>query len=351
MKKKLYGIIILFLLLPWFLDKFIMGKIVTTMNQSEWFGFLGSYLGGGITALITLYGIYWQLKVTESKDKKNKLEGIFMYINYILNKKIEFNYEILSDSIENQSVTELFKNIKSSLVEENIKDIFSRREGIMIAELIEEIADYNKDYLRYLTEYMKIENKVGKLINIIEKSKLDIHTKRKWTTSLLKGKNIILLLNTHNNFVRLIIDNQKVRLNELERIRELYQRDVFDMINFLKNEFLDVFDGTEIQIKNEYDDLINLSELYESKINDIKYEEYLIKLFTLEEKIFYISKLLLIDIRMGNENLINFCKELEKISVYFKTKINLLKRKNDILKKISMKTIVIDSIIKDINRM
>ncbi|WP_291944466.1 hypothetical protein, partial [Cetobacterium sp.] len=88
-----------------------------------------------------------------------------------------------------------------------------------------------------------------------------------------------------------------------------------------------------------------------SKINDIKYEEYLIKLFTLEEKIFYISKLLLIDIRMGNENLINFCKELEKISVYFKTKINLLKRKNDILKKISMKTIVIDSIIKDINRM
>lgn len=274
-----------------------------------------------------------------------------MYINYILNKKIEFNYEILSDSIENQSVTELFKNIKSSLVEENIKDIFSRREGIMIAELIEEIADYNKDYLRYLTEYMKIENKVGKLINIIEKSKLDIHTKRKWTTSLLKGKNIILLLNTHNNFVRLIIDNQKVRLNELERIRELYQRDVFDMINFLKNEFLDVFDGTEIQIKNEYDDLINLSELYESKINDIKYEEYLIKLFTLEEKFFYISKLLLIDIRMGNENLINFCKELEKISVYFKTKINLLKRKNDILKKISMKTIVIDSIIKDINRM
>ena len=59
MEKILLGIITIFLLIPYLLDKFLMGKITTTMGINEWFGFLGSYLGGGIAALITLYGIYY----------------------------------------------------------------------------------------------------------------------------------------------------------------------------------------------------------------------------------------------------------------------------------------------------
>lgn len=166
MKAILVVIVVFFLAIPSIVD-FLMGKFVTVMDREHWFSFFGSYLGGGIAALITLFGIYWQLFEISKKDK---LEGILSYINYVLNKnkEIKFKCEIFNDLSEIEIREELFKSFKKSFLEENFKEIFSRKEGIRIAKLIEEIDKYNEDYLKYIDEHVKLEDRIKKLMKLGE---------------------------------------------------------------------------------------------------------------------------------------------------------------------------------------
>ncbi|MGL5592698.1 MAG: hypothetical protein ACRDDH_01980 [Cetobacterium sp.] len=51
-----------------------MGKIVATMGQSEWFGFLGSYLGGGITKYIARRSKKYIVR--QPNDRNNGIEEV-----------------------------------------------------------------------------------------------------------------------------------------------------------------------------------------------------------------------------------------------------------------------------------
>lgn len=81
------GIILLYLTIPKFLNMFMMNS---TWSTSEWAGFLGSYLGGGIGGILALVGIWWQLRRNDKKEEKNKLVGILKYFDYILEKKFRY---------------------------------------------------------------------------------------------------------------------------------------------------------------------------------------------------------------------------------------------------------------------
>lgn len=82
--KIIFGILIgtiVFIGLPLFLDRFIVGnKISSNISNSEWIGFLGSYLGGVLGAGATIIGIYIVnnlQNIEEVKGLKKYLEDIF----------------------------------------------------------------------------------------------------------------------------------------------------------------------------------------------------------------------------------------------------------------------------------
>lgn len=92
------GGIIIFFIFPLFIDQFIMNKFETNWEMQTWAGFLGSYLGGAISALITLGGVWWQVRRTEKKENEEKRIGVLRGVLYSLDKNVldkgEFRKEI-----------------------------------------------------------------------------------------------------------------------------------------------------------------------------------------------------------------------------------------------------------------
>lgn len=185
MRKIIIGIIILFLLIPYFLDKFIMGRIVTTMGKSEWFGFLGSYLGSGLGALLTLLGVYYQINYNEKKEKKEKLEGVLKYVLYIfnknLNKKYLYNLYFFNKNLIEKK--ERFEELSKKFIDDNLKILFTIDFGKEIVELNEKIINYNQKNLysekiianrKKILKEMKEKIKDKKFLDKDE-VKLDVH--------------------------------------------------------------------------------------------------------------------------------------------------------------------------------
>ena len=71
--KKVFKIVLFVLLLlffPYFFDKIIMNRFITSWDLHDWASFLGAYIGG----FITLFGIWWQVTREEKQKEKDKFE-------------------------------------------------------------------------------------------------------------------------------------------------------------------------------------------------------------------------------------------------------------------------------------
>lgn len=105
--KKWYKIIIFilmligFLLTPYFIDLFIIGNTSIKINvkNSDFFSFLGSYLGAGFGALITILGTLWVNKIErnlkedkefcEKAEKTRKINLLFLNTVYLEYSNLE----------------------------------------------------------------------------------------------------------------------------------------------------------------------------------------------------------------------------------------------------------------------
>lgn len=117
--KKRIGIVIMmfgiFLIVPYFADFFIIGNesIKINVKNSDFFLFLGSYLGAGLGALITILGTLWINKIErtlkenkESNEKKEKIRKI----NLLFLNTIYLEYSNLEEIIRNLYYIPNFKS-------------------------------------------------------------------------------------------------------------------------------------------------------------------------------------------------------------------------------------------------
>lgn len=332
MEKILLGIITIFLLIPYLLDKFLMGKITTTMGINEWFGFLGSYLGGGIAALITLYGIYWQLFTTKEKDKK----GIIKFIKYkfIKNINIKFPYDIFynRDDLNN---TKVISNFNNNFLEQNINLIFSLNKGPEIAEIIDDIDKYNKLYLEYADNYINNPERFKFLFEFMDKSKLDIKIANIWKEiiSIWDNTSKLLLMNIFK-IDRYLKNNDKVSASSSEAVNRAFNNNLRRLESKLSALFGANYKNQLPKISNDYLELQEVNYADKNNFTSQDFENYLIKLFNLEKDLFKESVLLLADVDLSQEYSEYYFNECIKYINFMDLKINLLIERKIILEKI-----------------
>ena len=149
-----------------------------------------SYVGGVISSMITLYGVWWQVNREEKQKEKERMRSILKYLKYILEKNYEkiskrnfivSNYKILSYILKltanENDIIENFEIIDPSFMEK----IFFLKFDEDILFLNERFKIYNKARnaiytnidIRYKTieELKKIESQVEKENEIEELKK------------------------------------------------------------------------------------------------------------------------------------------------------------------------------------
>lgn len=351
MKILLFVVVLIFLIIPCIIDA-LMGTVVTVMDREHWFGFFGSYLGGSIGAIITLIGIYWQLNETNKKSEKENKEGIFEYLKYILNKNqnIEFKYEILKDSntIYEVRKDKLFFSLGDSFIEGNAKAIFSEKKGKEIANLFENINNYNEIYVSYIENYIELKDRIAKIIQIFTESELSNETKNKFVSLISKGRDLILYLNTQQSLIQTyLIIGPRIYENIINNLSISIKRELSEFFIFL-NSIEETPIINERDMITNYNDLMEIQTLSASTFTKDDFEKYLIKLFLLEKQIFTLSTMYLSSEFINPNSTINFIMEQNRIYEYFEKKTSLLNEKNKIMNETN---ILIEEIQKILNKL
>ena len=173
--------ILIFIFLPWIIDEYFMGLFVTNWGISDWAGFLGSYIGGIIGALITLVGVYWQIKRDDKLKNKEKIIGVLKGILYSLDKNLiadkklseEENKKILEEKMfqsfyfldyyYDNTVYSVFYDtyifeIFPEIIRENYKIIFEIDFGAEIIDLNDLIKEFNKNHKFLIFQSKNIKN-------------------------------------------------------------------------------------------------------------------------------------------------------------------------------------------------
>lgn len=351
MKILLGGVVLIFLIIPCIIDA-LMGTVVTVMDREHWFGFFGSYLGGSIGAIITLIGIYWQLNETKKKSEKENKEGIFEYLKYILNKNknIEFKYQVLKDlnTVYEVRKDKLFFSLENSFIEGNAKTIFSEKKGKEIANLFESINNYNANYTNYIGNYIELEKRIDKIIQVLTKSELLSEKKDKYTQVILNGRDLILYLNMQQNLIqKYLTPGPRIYANALKNISSTINTEISKFVKILNSVEIEPTTSEE-EITLAYNNIIDIENLNEDILTKDNFEKYLLKLFLFEKHILILSTLYLPNQFENPDSTIDFLKEQSEINEYFSEKIQLLNEKNKIIGKTNE---IIEEIQKILNKL
>lgn len=110
MKKSIIigSIFLVFLVIPYLIDFFVIGNETVKINvkNSDFFSFLGSYLGAGFGALITILGTLWVNKIErnlkENKEFYEKVEKT-RKINLLFLNTVYLEYSNLEEILKNLS--------------------------------------------------------------------------------------------------------------------------------------------------------------------------------------------------------------------------------------------------------
>lgn len=227
--------IIFYLILPLGIDKVLMNKFYTNWSLGEWAGFLGSYLGSGIGGVITLFGVWWQIK----KDDKNKKIGVLKGILYSLNKNLEdkrleilmkqsfyvLNYQsenIVYYKFYNTFIYEIFDEI----IKENYKIIFELDFGNKIIELNDIIKEYNQNH-----KFLALELKNKK--NILDEIEEFISDHR-YFFAVTKVDNFLKNIKDISNFF--YSDLEKNTKEEILKKGKEFHENIDSLINVISKE-------------------------------------------------------------------------------------------------------------------
>lgn len=186
MVKFLIGFGIIFLIFPIIIDTFFIDLFVTHWDKGEWAGFLGSYLGGGVSGVIALVGIYYQLNEEKKyKERETKL-GILKYVKHVLNENLNDekgkNDKFMKDtfiffSYKNflpvEEKTKMLIEINSKFIDDRLNHIFDFSFGGELYNLKNDIINFNNtcDFLS------KISFDKEEFYNELEKNKLELNIK------------------------------------------------------------------------------------------------------------------------------------------------------------------------------
>lgn len=175
--KKL-GLVVMSIIIVFFpiiMDKFIIGNdLSSNISNSEWVGFLGSYIGSIIGTTGTIGGVYLTIKL----DKEKEAEDIVIYLNHILEKNLEQKKIITNEFLNNIIYKKkYFEYISEKIYEENFVKILKlkKREDILniysIQEEIKNIVDDN-NIIGFLG-HLKIKS-FEELKNILDEEQLEL---------------------------------------------------------------------------------------------------------------------------------------------------------------------------------
>lgn len=145
-----------------------------------------SYFGAVLTAVVTIFGVMWQIEKNNEKideEKRNRNDNFKKHFLQILNKNLEkfgtdnsilsqkkIFEELLSLKIKNLEQDDLFfPAIKESIIEQHSYDILSFHEGYKILEFFTDLNDLNK----YISRKF-FNEKLGTIALEIEEKCLEI---------------------------------------------------------------------------------------------------------------------------------------------------------------------------------
>ena len=164
--KKVFKIVLFVLLLlffPYFFDKIIMNRFITSWDLNDWASFLGAYIGG----FITLFGIWWQVTREEKQKEKAAIA------------KNQLTTEELINLLRVNGVSDI------ELFKENItylKDVYSQKSKIFKVLYNKEPEISENDYVNSILNqfYMgKIENEPADITGFEEDyPKISINLKK-----------------------------------------------------------------------------------------------------------------------------------------------------------------------------
>lgn len=166
---------------------------MTSWNIGEWSGFLGSYLGGGIGAFITLGGVWWQLKETNKKEKLGALNYSLVCLKAFEDRAFnifKFFYQTLNS------------NIPLDKTNNNNLSIIYDYELPILLDFYGTLSVYNffSDFLTNINDIIEFQERYIKYITIAQ--------------SDLNSKMFKLLENKINNNLFSTFENNVKKLNE-----------------------------------------------------------------------------------------------------------------------------------------
>lgn len=194
MKKSIIigSIFLVFLVIPYLIDFFVIGNEAVKINvkNSDFFSFLGSYLGAGFGALITILGTLWVNKIErnlkedkefyEKVEKTRKINLLFLNTVYLEYSNLEEILKNLSNipnfrSGSRRADTVFLRKIILELGEDFIdtanKIVFDIEQEYNNKEILEN--NMRNDKVAIYKKYQAISNLVKKIKEFNENEKIE----------------------------------------------------------------------------------------------------------------------------------------------------------------------------------
>jgi hypothetical protein len=194
MKKSIIigSIFLVFLVIPYLIDFFVIGNEAVKINvkNSDFFSFLGSYLGAGFGALITILGTLWVNKIErnlkedkefyEKVEKTRKINLLFLNTVYLEYSNLEEILKNLSNipnfrSGSRRADTVFLRKIILELGEDFIdtanKIVFDIEQEYNNKEILEN--NMRNDKVAIYKKYQAISNLVKKMEEFDENEKIE----------------------------------------------------------------------------------------------------------------------------------------------------------------------------------
>lgn len=243
---KVLGIVIfVFIIIPIIVDYIVIGNntIITFQSNSQWSSFLGSYLGGGVGAFVTLAGVWWQVTRQEGQAAKDKKKSFLLGLKYNIEKNLEFeskegiieiflviSYSSNLKKLDESEVINFLYPLNSNGVKIDFNTIYEFNFYEKILRLNDDINELNRIYIFLL---FNSPNKANLLTKMLEKnipnSKKIFEFSEKIIQEIRKNKK--------DEIFKYSITLEEYVLNSIRKIREAnpfydmnYEREVIDKI-------------------------------------------------------------------------------------------------------------------------
>ena len=194
MKKSIIigSIFLVFLVIPYLIDFFVIGNEAVKINvkNSDFFSFLGSYLGAGFGALITILGTLWVNKIErnlkEDKEFYEKVEKT-RKINLLFLNTVYLEYSNLEEILKNLSNIPNFRSgsrradtvflrkiileLGEDFIDTDNKIVFDIEQEYNNKEILEN--NMRNDKVAIYKKYQAISNLVKKMEEFDENEKIE----------------------------------------------------------------------------------------------------------------------------------------------------------------------------------